>query len=77
MRPAEEREVLELEGTVVHVGRGDVHTVECTAGTLRRTVLARRSGKLNQHHIKIVAGDRVRLEVSPYDMSRGRITFRL
>ncbi len=66
-----------MEGVVEHVGRGDLYTVACTLGALRRTVLARRSGRLNIHRIKIVEGDRVRVEVSPYDTTRGRITRRL
>ncbi len=35
------------------------------------------SGKLRQHHIKILLGDRVKVELSPYDLKRGRITYRL
>jgi hypothetical protein len=45
--------------------------VEAILGALRRTVLARRSGHLNEHRIKIVEGDRVCVELSPYDLSRG------
>jgi translation initiation factor IF-1 len=71
------RDVLVFEGVVVQVGRGDIHRVECSAGPLRRTILAKRSGRLNLHRIKIVEGDRVRVEVSPYDLGRGRITYRL
>jgi translation initiation factor IF-1 len=68
---------LELEGIVEHIARGDLHRVAIVAGAFRRTVLARRSGRLNQHRIKIVAGDRVLVELCAYDMSRGRITRRL
>lgn len=39
-------------------------------------VLAHISGKMRMHYIKILPGDRVKLEISPYDLNRGRITFR-
>lgn len=42
----------------------------------RHTVFAVVSGKMRQHKIQILAGDRVRLEVSPYDLSRGRVVYR-
>jgi translation initiation factor IF-1 len=74
---SERDDVLVLEGEVVRLSRGDLYEVDCTAGSLRRTVLARRAGRLAMHHIKIISGDRVRVEVSAYDLSRGRITYRL
>ena len=40
------------------------------------TVVAYSAGKMRRHHIRILAGDQVSLEVSPYDLSKGRITFR-
>lgn len=40
-------------------------------------VLAHLAGKMRMHYIKIVPGDRVRIEISPYDLTKGRITFRL
>ena len=43
----------------------------------RHTVLAHISGKMRKHYIKILPGDRVLVELSPYDLSRGRITYRL
>jgi len=39
-------------------------------------ILAHISGKMRMHYIKILPGDRVRVEISPYDLSRGRITYR-
>jgi translation initiation factor IF-1 len=77
MRDATERDVLEMEGVVVEQSRGDFYRVECAIGSMRRTVLAKRSGRLNQHHIRIIPGDRVRVEVSPFDTTRARITRRL
>ena len=66
-----------LEGVVTKCSRGGFYTVEYVSGVHRRTVLAKRSGRLNVHHIRLTEGDRVRLEVSPYDTTRGRITRRL
>ena len=40
-------------------------------------ILAHLSGKMRMHYIKILPGDKVRLEISPYDLSKGRITYRL
>ncbi len=77
MNTATERDTLEMEGIVTRAERGDMYSIECELGALRRIVLARRAGRLVEAHIKIVPGDRVRVEVSPYDLSRGRITYRL
>jgi translation initiation factor IF-1 len=67
---------LVLEGVVTDVGRGVCH-VDVVVGDARRRVIAKLSGRLQTHRIKIVAGDRVTVEVSPYDLDRGRITYRL
>ncbi len=56
---------------------GGFYTVEYQSGAHRGTVLAKRSGRLSVHHIRITEGDRVRVEISPYDTARGRITRRL
>jgi translation initiation factor IF-1 len=72
-----DRDVLVFDGVVTDAQRGDIFRVDCAAGALRREVLAKRGGRLVQAKIKIVSGDRVRIEVSPYDMTRGRITRRL
>ena len=53
------------------------HAIRCAAATLRAQVLAHISGKMRMHYIRILPGDRVRVELSPYDLSRGRITYRL
>jgi translation initiation factor IF-1 len=74
---AGERDFLVLEGVVTKCSRGGFYTVEYLSGAHRGTVLAKRGGRLNVHHIRITEGDRVRLEISPYDTSRGRITRRL
>lgn len=72
-----DRDFLVLEGIVTKCSRGGFYTVEYMSGAHRGTVLAKRSGRLNVHRIRLTEGDRVRLEVSPYDTTRGRITRRL
>lgn len=66
-------DVLELEGIVVEALPNAMFTVELENG---HKVLAHISGKLRMHYIKILPGDRVTLEMSPYDLTRGRITWR-
>ena len=67
---------LVFAGAVVEAHRGDTYLVDCTAGALRRHVLAKRCGRLIlQNKIRLIPGDRV--EVSPYCLDRGRITRRL
>ena len=66
-------EKMELEGTVVEALPGTMFRVELDNG---HEVLAYPSGKMRKYYIRILLGDRVRLEVSPYDLERGRITYR-
>lgn len=66
-------DLIEIDGVVKEVYPGGNFLVETEAGTDVRAHLA---GKLRRHHIKVVLGDRVTVAVSPYDLSRGRITFR-
>ncbi len=66
-------DVLELEGTVVEALPNAQFQVELENG---HKVLAHISGKLRMNYIKILPGDKVTLEMSPYDLSRGRITWR-
>ena len=65
---------IELEGKVVAVLPGTMFRVELANGHI---VLGHISGKLRKHYIKIAAGDRVKMEMSPYDTDKARITFRL
>jgi translation initiation factor IF-1 len=76
-RASSDRDFLVLEGTVTKCSRGGFYTVEYSSGAHRGTVLAKRSGRLNIHRIRITEGDRVRIEISPYDTARARITRRL
>lgn len=64
---------IEVEGSVIEALPNAMFRVQLPQG---KTVLAVISGKMRMHYIKILPGDRVRLELSPYDLTRGRITFR-
>ena len=64
---------MELQGTVIEALPGTLFSVMTTTGN---KVLATLSGKLRQNHIVILPGDSVSVEVSPYDTTRGRITWR-
>lgn len=71
--------VIELEGVVLESLPNTMFRVEVsdTADTAKKLiVLCTISGKMRMNYIKILPGDRVRLEVTPYDSARGRITFR-
>jgi len=67
------KEVIEVEGTVVEPLPNAMFRVELANG---HRVLAHISGKIRLHYIKILPGDRVLVELSPYDLSRGRIVYR-
>ncbi len=66
-------ESIEVEGTVVEPLPNAMFRVELDNG---HRVLAHISGKMRMHFIKILPGDRVTVELSPYDLTRGRITYR-
>jgi len=68
------KERLEVEGKVTTVLPNTMFRVELANG---HQVLAHISGKMRKHYIKILPGDRVLVELSPYDLSRGRVTYRL
>ena len=67
-------EAIEVEGTVVETLPNAMFRVELADG---HRVLAHISGKMRKYYIKIVTGDKVTVELSPYDLTRGRITFRV
>ncbi|MVA76886.1 MULTISPECIES: translation initiation factor IF-1 [Propionibacteriaceae] len=70
---AKKEGALELEGTVVDALPNAMFRVELANG---HTVLATISGKMRQHYIRILKSDRVVVELSPYDLDRGRIVYR-
>ncbi len=67
------KEAIEVEGTVTEPLPNAMFRVELPNG---HKVLAHISGKIRMHYIKILPGDKVLIELSPYDLSRGRITYR-
>lgn len=65
-------DLIEVQGTVIETLPNTIFRVELDNG---HVVQAHLSGKLRQHYIKILTGDRVTLELSPYDLTKGRITW--
>ncbi len=66
-------ELIEMQGTVTEVLPDSRFRVTLENG---HQLVAYTSGRMKKHHIRILAGDAVSLEMSPYDLSKGRITFR-
>jgi translation initiation factor IF-1 len=64
---------IKVDGTVIEALPNAMFRVKLDSGHL---LLAHISGKMRMHYIRILAGDRVTLELSPYDMTRGRIVYR-
>lgn len=65
--------VIEVQGTVLEVLPNTQFNVELENG---HKILAHVSGKIRMHYIRILPGDKVTVELSPYDLTRGRITYR-
>jgi translation initiation factor IF-1 len=74
MHDMSDDQTIEVEGKIVAVLPGTMFRVELSNG---HTVLAHISGKLRKHFIKITTGDMVKMEMSPYDLDKARITYRL
>lgn len=70
---AKKEEAIEVEGKVIEPLPNAMFKVELDNG---HVVLAHISGKMRMHYIRILPGDRVVVELSPYDLTRGRITYR-
>ncbi len=68
------KEAIEVEGTVIEALPNAMFRVELPN---KHEVLAHISGKIRMHYIRILPGDKVLIELSPYDLTRGRITYRL
>ncbi|MFC1901933.1 translation initiation factor IF-1 [Chloroflexota bacterium] len=68
------KEAIEVEGVVVEALPNAMFRVELPNG---HEVLAHISGKIRMHYIRVLPGDKVLIELSPYDLTRGRITYRL
>lgn len=70
---AKQTEKMEVEGIIVEALPNTQFTVQLDNG---HKILAYLSGKMRKYYIRILLGDKVRVELSPYDLSRGRITYR-
>ena len=68
------KDVIEIEGTVQESLPNAMFRVELENDM---TILAHISGKIRKHFIRILPGDKVKVELSPYDLTRGRITYRM
>ena len=68
------KEVIKLVGVVVEALPGAKFRVELENG---HSIIAHVSGKMRKHYIKLVPGDKVEVELTPYDLTKGRISFRL
>lgn len=68
-----DKDVIEVDGTVVEALPNAMFKVKLDTG---HEVLAHISGKMRMYYIRILLGDRVKVELSPYDLTRGRITYR-
>jgi translation initiation factor IF-1 len=73
LRMANKEEAFEVEGVVTQALANTRFRVELDTGT---EVLAHVAGRMRKHFIRIVPGDKVRVELSPYDLTKGRIVFR-
>ncbi len=71
---ADSREVIETEAEIVETLPSAMFKVKLANGKI---ILAHVSGRMRKYFIRILPGDRVRIELSPYDLSRARITYRL
>jgi translation initiation factor IF-1 len=70
---AEKEEKIELEGEVVEAFRSGMYRIALDNG---HETLGYTSGKMRRYRIRILPGDRIKVELSPYDITRGRIVFR-
>ena len=64
---------IELDGTIIEALSNAMFKVELENG---HTIVAHISGKMRMHYIKLLPGDKVKLEMSPYDLTKARITYR-
>jgi translation initiation factor IF-1 len=71
---AGQKEVIKMQGTVVEALPNTQFKVELENG---HSIIAHISGKMRKHYIRLVPGDKVEVEMTPYDLTKGRISFRL
>jgi translation initiation factor IF-1 len=71
---AKSKEVIELSGKIIETLPGTQFKVELENG---HQIIAHVAGKMRKHYIRLVPGDTVKVELTPYDLSKGRITYRV
>lgn len=72
--PSSEKDIIELEGEVTEALPNAIFKVKLDSG---QEILGHLSGKMRIHYIRVVPGDRVKVQMTPYDLSKGRIVSRL
>ncbi len=70
---AKDKQVIELTGVVIEALPGTQFVIELENG---HRIIAHLSGRMRKHYIRLVPGDRVKVELTPYDLTKGRITYR-
>ena len=70
----EENDVIPVEGKIIKIMSGSMFKVQLDNGL---EILGHLSGKMRRFTIKLALGDRVKMEISPYDLTKGRITYRM
>lgn len=70
---AKNAELIEINGTVIEVLPNQLFKVDLENG---HSIIAYMAGKLRQHKIRVIMGDQVKIEMSPYDLSKGRVIYR-
>ena len=73
-KPMDSKDFIEAKGEVLELLPSTTFKVLLENG---HEILAHLSGKMKMHRIRLLPGDKVRLEISPYDLSKGRITYRM
>jgi translation initiation factor IF-1 len=72
--PMSKEDVIEVQGKIVEALPGGMFRVELETG---QKILAHVAGRMRIHYVRIVPGDTVKVELTPYDLTKGRITYRL
>lgn len=70
------KDVILVDGVITEVHKGALFTVVYEVGGQKKTLLAKPAGKMKKFNIKLVLGDKVEVEMSPFDLTKGRITYR-
>lgn len=70
------KDLIEFEGVITDVLPNQMFRVEISENDKKMTITCYTSGKMRQHKIRLIQGDAVKVEMTPYDLSKGRIVFR-